>query len=848
MAVDGLSRGHNILLDRGLQIQCWSFIGRFDGYWFDTARWKQSNFTTLHIWLNDYPVYYGPQAPGIPWGLVDNQAPHNLQEFEYPYASTMVTLQYGDEQDITNPTEQASLRAAMAAFHATQPHVLTYTNQWGTQFSAAKMQSYMKEVQPDMLCFDTYPFNGKLTGGSPTNFYRDMQKYRLLGLAGNSGTGAQPIPVGLYTQTWANDGHVASESEIRLNNFSAWSFGYKMVDGFFYESPRDPSLVPILFSGINTDNPTPQFYQVAETNRQSLNLGSALVRLVSDDVRFIAGKHATWFGSADNSIPSGVSAWSSTADPYITSIAATNLGGKNGGLNGDVLVGYLKPLDASFTNAGHENDLYFMIVNGLSDANGSARDCQQLIHLDFDFGDSGIDSLLRRSRDTGAIEEIALAHEGGSRYSLDLYLDGGTGDLFKFNNGGIFVPEPTTMQLTGIAVLILLGFSFLRMKRPKNCIATATSRGTFNHGACCRERLDHFWRQNLPFWGKGRSTSPGRKHRDFRPPLHGFTLVELLVVITIIGILIALLLPAVQAAREAARRMQCSNNLKQVALALFNYESGHGTMPAGGMLLSSTYGMSWWMRVLPYLESENVVAGIDYSKGGYTGVNTKLADVLRHMQFPFMYCPSSNLPREVGCPEAGPPVNFYVQAATYTGISGAADGNATNPYSARIVDTLTTNSWASTGGVLIMGRGIPIAEITDGTSNTLVIGEQSDFLTPAGPVPSTWIPSSTPCEFGDCRSDCGHGFPMGPYPTMWPYEPQFNVTCVYHPINFKSTTGYGIKNNCGSNSPIQSVHPGVANVAFADGSVHTLSESLNMTILRCLATRNDGQPVSGADY
>jgi prepilin-type N-terminal cleavage/methylation domain-containing protein/prepilin-type processing-associated H-X9-DG protein len=328
----------------------------------------------------------------------------------------------------------------------------------------------------------------------------------------------------------------------------------------------------------------------------------------------------------------------------------------------------------------------------------------------------------------------------------------------------------------------------------------------------------------------------------------GFTLVELLVVITIIGILIALLLPAVQAAREAARRMQCSNNLKQVALALFNYESGHGTMPAGGMLLSSTYGMSWWMRVLPYLESENVVAGIDYSKGGYTGVNTKLADVLRHMQFPFMYCPSSNLPREVGCPEAGPPVNFYVQAATYAGISGAADGNATNPYSARIVDTLTTNSWASTGGVLIMGRGIPIAEITDGTSNTLAIGEQSDFLTPAGPVPSTWIPSSTPCEFGDCRSDCGHGFPMGPYPKIWPYEPQFNVTCVYHPINFKSTTGYGIKNNCGSNSPIQSVHPGVANVAFADGSVHTLSESLNMTILRCLATRNDGQPVSGADY
>ena len=449
--LDGLSRGHNILLQRGLQIQALT-SPEFDHptKQFDLDRWEESNFTTAHFWANNYPVDQMSPPPGIPWGLTDyddvDSVQGDIEPEAYPYASSLVSYQHRDEQNITSSAELAYLKSSMASFHVKRPNVITYTNQYGTQFSYSQLQNYMREVEPDMLCFDTYPFKGNLQGGSPTTFYEHMQKYRQLGLAGNDGTGTQPIPYALYTQTFTYDGvnrHIVSESEIRLNNFAAWAFGFTFVDAFMYDPKQYGSEAdyfgPVLFTGGDTNLPTPQFYQVAETNRQSLNLGPALVRLISTDVRVNMGQH--WVGDWGeyNNMPNGVANWDSNADPYITSIDATNLGGLNSELDGDVIIGYFKPLDASFTNDGHEDDIYFMIVNGLSDATGSAADCQQRIHVSFDFGTSGIDSLLRLSRETGQIEKVGLIHGGGSLYSLDLYLDGGTGDLFKFNNGGLFV-------------------------------------------------------------------------------------------------------------------------------------------------------------------------------------------------------------------------------------------------------------------------------------------------------------------------------------------------------------------------------------------------------------------------
>ena len=123
--------------------------------------------------------------------------------------------------------------------------------------------------------------------------------------------------------------------------------------------------------------------------------------------------------------------------------------------------------------------------------------------------------------------------------------------------------------------------------------------------------------------------------------LRGFTLVELLVVITIIGILVALLLPAVQAAREAARRMQCGNNLKQIGLALLNYEQTCGTFPPGSLELPLPgYGISWLGRVLPYCEQQNIyqqldLLGTSHPWVGFVGpgANSHNAGVLRNVVF-----------------------------------------------------------------------------------------------------------------------------------------------------------------------------------------------------------------------
>jgi hypothetical protein len=294
------------------------------------------------------------------------------------------------------------------------------------------MGAYMSACKPDMLCFDTYPFlkDAPGPGGSPTPWYGDAQRYRKLSL----GIG---VPYGLWIQTFHGEDKYRdpSESEMRLNQFAAWTFGYKLVCAFTYNAGSSN-----LFKGPGDRNPKDAFRQIAQINRESRNLGPALVRLKSTDVRIILGQHKDPVSKqpADNVRPIDVEVWKYAAnDPYLRGYTIENIGSKNDKLRGDVLIGWFTPLD----QPGHADETYFMVTNGLTDRSAAGPSCRQRITLNFHFKDSGLNGIQRLNRTSGEVEDVSLKaiEKDPGRYVMTLELDGGTGDLFKFNTGAPFV-------------------------------------------------------------------------------------------------------------------------------------------------------------------------------------------------------------------------------------------------------------------------------------------------------------------------------------------------------------------------------------------------------------------------
>jgi prepilin-type N-terminal cleavage/methylation domain-containing protein len=211
---------------------------------------------------------------------------------------------------------------------------------------------------------------------------------------------------------------------------------------------------------------------------------------------------------------------------------------------------------------------------------------------------------------------------------------------------------------------------------------------------------------------------------------HGFTLIELLVVIAIIAVLIALLLPAVQQAREAARRTQCKNNMKQLGLAMHNYESAFGTFPMTNAqnYLPNTQGFSVQARVLPYLDQANLQNLLDFTKPAFTGPfnslvpNPQFAQAFA-MPLPVMLCPSDPAPSQ----------NAGAGGAIYGGTNymvSYGSGSGTK-YDLR---------W-KTDGFAYENSSVRLGDITDGTSNTVMWSESvrsvgPDITLPAGTMPS----------------------------------------------------------------------------------------------------------------
>lgn len=331
----------------------------------------------------------------------------------------------------------------------------------------------------------------------------------------------------------------------------------------------------------------------------------------------------------------------------------------------------------------------------------------------------------------------------------------------------------------------------------------------------------------------------------------GFTLVELLVVIAIISILMTMLLPAVQAAREAARRSKCSSNLRQIGLALHNYESAHRVFPSGALSMADgTYGLAWMVRILPYIEEGEIYNDLDHGGSGWLGKDGSKynREVLRQQYFPFMQCPSSNLERYALTKDVDE--YAFIQSPDYVGISGAYDPVAHNQ-TTRDRAGQAQYGKISFNGVLIVsdehrgstgaanGKLIGIQDIVDGTSRTMVVSEQSDWCIDAEG------------QQRDCRSDCGAGFPMG-YSYSDANERHYNLTCVLHPLGSTSYELLGVKEtaegDCGPNRPINSAHRSGCNAAMADGSVQFLSNVMDIQVVKNYANRDDGYRSKDEDF
>lgn len=350
----------------------------------------------------------------------------------------------------------------------------------------------------------------------------------------------------------------------------------------------------------------------------------------------------------------------------------------------------------------------------------------------------------------------------------------------------------------------------------------------------------------------------------------GFTLIELLVVIAIIAVLIALLLPAVQQAREAARRTQCRNNLKQIGLAFHNYHDIHRAF-AGGNSLNNDYpnvggatiSASFWVSILPQIDQAALYNGWNFNSGpaaGGTGqsyYNLGNLALAGNARLPWINCPTSALSND----NMKEYINNVPQAATYAsiqdnhyyGIAGAASFGQFNDPAA--VTGVLMGGILSRRGMIPEKSNIKISDCLDGTSNTLLIGEMSGFLRDQNG------------KQHDNRPGQGQPWFAGSWPnteaifgSLWNNGPHLSVTTVRYTPNKRVTLTAGVPDLQGvgfdnppfsnywnhANTPLSSFHSGGVNALFTDGTVRFLSDSIDLGTLTYLSVRDDS--ISVGDF
>jgi prepilin-type N-terminal cleavage/methylation domain-containing protein/prepilin-type processing-associated H-X9-DG protein len=302
----------------------------------------------------------------------------------------------------------------------------------------------------------------------------------------------------------------------------------------------------------------------------------------------------------------------------------------------------------------------------------------------------------------------------------------------------------------------------------------------------------------------------------------GFTLIELLVVIAIIGILIALLLPAVQKVREAANRMACSNNLKQIALALHNYHDANLNFPPGGVTegpcCDTPSGAAWTIYLLPFLEQDALYQKYDFTKYNEAPENA----FVRKSSVKTYVCPSDLDTGVLGKPESGPGNDLEYMPGSYRGVSGRSTGLDwfDDPASSRNLP----QEWRGILHKTSVRYGIGpenVAAITDGMSNTLMVGEYTT------------------------RTHRNRR-------TFWAYTyTSYNQSSVTRQSRIFQTDydrcvnigGAGDENPC--KRGWGGFHTGGANFALCDGSVRFLFQNIDIALLSDLATIAGGEVVGG---
>jgi prepilin-type N-terminal cleavage/methylation domain-containing protein len=309
----------------------------------------------------------------------------------------------------------------------------------------------------------------------------------------------------------------------------------------------------------------------------------------------------------------------------------------------------------------------------------------------------------------------------------------------------------------------------------------------------------------------------------------GFTLVELLVAAAILGVLMALLLPAVQSSRESARAASCKNHLRQLAIALANHEAAHREYPIGAASAPyRTMGVSWIVATLPYLEEGTLFDAYDRRSlhSGEVGLHVANRRVVAGQSLPVLRCPASPLPAM----DAYGVSQFMLPVPCYVGVAGAA----INDGERRVAKCCLPqpNGLIGAGGMLPPGRAVSARELTDGASRTLLVAEQSDYVYSAAGYPHR-------IDGGLYQGWVAGTASPGVPPAYGGTSPAYNITTVRYALNRREYELPGVLDNRGPNNPLVSPHPGVVQAALVDGSVRAIADTISVAELGRLATRDD---------